>query len=299
MIKAAVIGYGNIGRAMVEAVEAAKDFKLCGVVRRSTQNHPAHKALANIEIVDAIDKLSQRPDVALLCTPTRAMRAIAEKYLSMGISTVDSFDIHSKIPAIHSELDAIAKKYGAVSILSAGWDPGSDSVVRALLESCAPRGLTYTDFGPGMSMGHSVALRALPGVQDAVSITIPKGSGLHRRMCYIQLEEGFDPALVERALKADDYFKHDETHIKFVRDIDTIRDKGHGVHISRKGVCGKTHAQRFEFSMQIDNPALTSQVMVSCARAATRQAPGCYTMIELPPVDLLPGDRADHIARLV
>ena len=67
----------------------------------------------------------------------------------------------------------------------------------------------------------------------------------------------------------------------------------------RKGISGKTDNQRFEFNMSINNPALTSQIMVSCARATMRQQPGCYTMIELPVVDLLPGDREQWIASLV
>ena len=44
-------------------------------------------------------------------------------------------------------------------------DPGSDSVVRTLLEAIAPKGITYTNFGPGRSMGHSVAVRAIDGVR--------------------------------------------------------------------------------------------------------------------------------------
>lgn len=299
MIKAAIIGYGNIGRAMVEAIEAAPDFKLCGVVRRSVEGHSQHKALADVEIVDNVDALSEKPDVALLCTPTRTMKEMAQMYLEKGIHTVDSFDIHTQIPMLREALDPIAKANGAVSVIAAGWDPGSDSVVRTLLEACAPKGITYTNFGPGMSMGHSVALRAIPGVKDAISVTIPKGSGLHRRMCYVQCEEGYDHGQIESRILEDDYFKHDEVHIQFVDDVESVRDKGHGVHLERKGVSGKTNSQRFSFDMTIDNPALTAQVMVSCARAAMRQAPGCYTMIELPPIDLLPGDRMSHIARLV
>ena len=53
------------------------------------------------------------------------------------------------------------------------------------------------------------------------------------------------------------------------------------------------------FDMRIDNPALTAQVLVSCARATTRLAPGCHTLIDVPPVALLRGDRMKHIARLV
>lgn len=33
-IRAAVVGYGNIGRYTVESLEAAPDFEIAGVVRR-------------------------------------------------------------------------------------------------------------------------------------------------------------------------------------------------------------------------------------------------------------------------
>jgi diaminopimelate dehydrogenase len=39
--------------------------------------------------------------------------------------------------------------------------------------------------------------------------------------------------------------------------------------------------------------------MVCCARATMRQQPGCYTMIEVPVIDLLHGDREELIAHLV
>jgi diaminopimelate dehydrogenase len=67
----------------------------------------------------------------------------------------------------------------------------------------------------------------------------------------------------------------------------------------RKGVSGKTQNQLFEFNMKINNPALTSQVLVNVARASMKQQPGCYTMVEIPVIDLLPGDREEWIAHLV
>ena len=81
--------------------------------------------------------------------------------------------------------------------------------------------------------------------------------------------------------------------------VDDLNDVGHGVNLVRKGVSGKTHNQLFEFDMKINNPALTAQVLVCVARASMRQQPGCYTMIEIPVVDLLPGDRDEWIAHLV
>ena len=51
--------------------------------------------------------------------------------------------------------------------------------------------------------------------------------------------------------------------------------------------------------MKIYNPALTAQVLVCVARASMKQQPGCYTMIEVPVIDLLEGDREVLIANLV
>ena len=101
------------------------------------------------------------------------------------------------------------------------------------------------------------------------------------------------------AIKADPYFAHDETHVNLVPSVDALLDMGHGVNLTRKGVSGKTQNQLFEFNMRINNPALTGQVLVCVARAAMRQQPGCYTMVEIPVIDLLPGERDQWIGRLV
>ena len=296
-IRAAIVGYGNIGRYALEALEAAPDFEVAGIVRRQgAANCPSE--LSQYKVVSDIKELSD-VDVAILATPTRSCEEYAKQILPLGINTVDSFDIHSGIVEYRRSLDAINKATGTVSIIAAGWDPGSDSVVRTLLESLAPKGLSYTNFGPGMSMGHSVCVRSKEGVKDALSMTIPLGEGIHRRMVYVELEEGARLEDVTAAIKADPYFSSDETHVFQVASVDDVRDMGHGVNLVRKGVSGKTQNQRFEFSMSINNPALTSQVLVNVARATMRQQPGCYTMIEVPVIDLLHGDREELIAHLV
>ena len=265
-IRAAVVGYGNIGRYTLQALEAAPDFEVAGIVRRQgAANRPAE--LEKYTVTSDIRELGQ-VDVAILATPTRSV-------------------------------EAYAKEHGAVSIISAGWDPGSDSVVRSLLQAIAPKGITYTNFGPGMSMGHTVAVKAVEGVKKALSMTIPTGTGIHRRMVYIELKDGYDYETVAAAIKSDPYFVNDETHVTVVPSVDDVIDMGHGVNLTRKGVSGTTQNQLFEFNMRINNPALTGQVLVCVARAAMRQRPGCYTMIEVPVIDLLPGDREDLIRHLV
>ena len=280
-MRIAILGYGNIGRAAEQAIKAAPDMELAGIYHHND----------NLDDIQA--------DAVLLCTPTREVESFAKKLLERGVCTVDSFDIHNQIYPLRQSLMPVAQANKAVSVISAGWDPGSDSVVRALMEGLAPKGITYTNFGPGRSMGHSVAAKAIDGVKEALSMTIPVGTGIHRRMVYVELEEGADFATVEAAIKADAYFSHDETHVIAVDNVDALNDVGHGVNMVRKGVSGKSHNQLFDFNMKINNPARTGQVLVLCARAATRQTPGCYTMIEIPVIDLLAGSRDELIKKLV
>lgn len=296
-IRAAVVGYGNIGRFTVEALESAEDFEIAGIVRRNgDENKPAE--LAAYSVVKDIKELKD-VDVAILATPTRKVEDHAKECLALGINTVDSFDIHTKIVDLRRSLDTVAKANNAVSVISAGWDPGSDSIVRSLMQSLAPKGVSYTNFGPGRSMGHSVAVRAIAGVKDALSMTISLGTGIHRRMVYVELEEAADFKTVEAAIKADAYFVNDETHVQQVPCVDDLNDVGHGVNLVRKGVSGKSHNQLFEFNMKINNPALTAQVLVNVARASMKQQPGAYTMIEIPVIDMLYGDREELIKHLV
>lgn len=296
-IRAAIVGYGNIGKFVLDALREAPDFEVAGVVRRNPAGEqPAE--LAGYKVVSDVLELDD-VQVAILCTPTREVEKHARILLAEGINTVDSYDIHGGIADLRKILDPIAKAHGSVAIISAGWDPGSDSVVRALMQAAAPKGVTYTNFGPGMSMGHTVAVKSKPGVKNALSMTIPLGTGIHRRMVYVEVEDGYKIEDIAKAVKEDPYFASDETHVFAVPSVDDIKDMGHGVNMVRKGVSGITQNQRFEFNMSINNPALTAQILVGVARATMIERPGAYTMIEIPVIDMLYGDREELIRHLV
>lgn len=284
-MRIAILGYGNIGKAAEHAILSAADMELAGIFHHN----------------DSLDDI--HADVVLVCTPTREIQNFAKQLLQKGISTIDSFDIHSEIYTHQQSLNTTAKAHDAVSIVAAGWDPGSDSVIRALLMAMAPQGITYTNFGPGRSMGHTVAAKAITGVKDALSITIPLGTGVHRRMVYVVLQNGVDFKTVEKRILSDDYFAHDETHVIPVDSVGPLNSLAHGVLITRQGASSNMHNQRFDFSMAINNPALTAQVMVSCARAAVRmrnkEQYGAYTMLHIPPIYLLPQTEEEIINTLV
>ena len=295
-IRAAIVGYGNIGRYVIDTILQSPDFEIAGVVRRNADTVPSE--LKEFTITDSISKL-QDVDVAILCLPSRMLEKKAKECLQLGINTADSFDIHSDIKSLRASLNTYAQKHNAVSVISAGWDPGSDSIVRALMQVMAPIGITYTNFGPGMSMGHSVAVKAIDGVKNALSITIPKGTGVHRRMVYIEIEDGYRLEDVTKAIQNDSYFVNDETHVFQVENVDELKDMGHGVRMDRKGGSGSTQNQLLTFKMKVNNPALTAQMLVSAARASLLQQPGAYTLIEIPIVDFLPGNKEEWIEKLV
>jgi diaminopimelate dehydrogenase len=304
-IKVAIVGYGNVGCMALDAITQEPDMELVGVVElanintiKSNLSPQRCSKFSTTEVTTDIRELGS-VDVAIVSSPSRNVKAIVTDLLSRGINTVDSYDVHTEIPSLRNELNKIAKENGKVSIIAAGWDPGIDSVVRGLFVAMAPKGITHTNYGPGMSMGHTCAVKAIDGVKNALSITVPAGMGIHRRMVYIELKPGAVFENVEKNIKKDPYFVKDRTYVFETDDISNLLDVGHGVLMERRGVSGTTHNQQMKFEMKINNPALTAQVMVSAARAALKQTPGCYTMIEIPVIDFLYGEVEDFVTRLV
>ena len=108
-IRAAVVGYGNIGKYTVEALQAAADFEIAGIVRRNASDVPSE--LRDYKVVTSLKEL-ENVDVAILATPTRKVEEHALEALSLGINTVDSFDIHTKIPQLRATLCQAAAKAG-------------------------------------------------------------------------------------------------------------------------------------------------------------------------------------------
>lgn len=303
--KIALVGFGNVGCMALDAINQEPDMEIAGIVEiqnrqkiRETLTPQKCCKFGETPVVNTIGELGN-VDVALICAPSRKVKEVVTDCLKLGINTVDSFDIHSEIPALKKHLDPIAKENNKVSIISAGWDPGIDSVIRGWFLAMAPKGITHTNYGPGMSMGHTVVVKELPGVKNALSITVPAGMGIHRRMVYVELEPGAVFAEVEQAIKTDPYFIKDRTYVYQTDNVNNLIDVGHGVLMERKGVSGVTHNQMLKFEMKINNPALTAQVMVSAARATLKQKPGCYTMIEVPVIDFLCGELEDFVSSIV
>lgn len=289
-ISVAIVGWGNVGRGCKRAISESSDLLLKGVVRRASSLNLDDSELKGIRVVSDIRELEDI-DVALLCIPSREVPERIKEYHALGINTVDSFDEHQRIVSVHRELDITAKAKKVVSIIGAGWDPGTDSLMRSLMRLVSITGHTSTTFGGehgGRSMGHTVQVKSITGVKDAVALTLANGRGKQKRRVYVELEKEADLAQIEKTILADPYFKMDPTEIIPVKSIDKYNTLNHSGCIERTGMQVN---QKYEVVGV--NPEFTANVMVSsvraCMTAIQKGEYGAYTLIERPLIDFLSG----------
>lgn len=313
MIRLAIVGYGNLGKGVEAAVTQNEDLTLVGVF---TRRDPASVTLktpdAPVLPLAELDNYQDQVDVLILCGGSatdlpKMTPALAEKF-----NVVDSFDNHSKIPEHIANVHRAAKNGGKTAIVSCGWDPGMFSLARVFAQAALPVGETYTFWGPGLSQGHSDAVRRIPGVVDARQYTIPVEEALrkvrsgenpelttrqkHTRVCYVVAQEGADrDAITQQIVTMPAYFADYDTTVHFI-SMEELKaghsTMPHGGFVIRSGQTSDGSKHTIEYSLKLEsNPKFTSSILVSCARAACRMAErgesGCFTMPEVRPCDLL------------
>lgn len=299
-IRIAVFGIGHIGTYAAHAAQMAEDMRLVGLVDIPERLPEIRAEFPGVTCASQLSELPEKPDVAVLGVPTRSVEKIAPVLLAEGIRTVDAFDMHGEpFARLKSILDPVAKKHMAAAVMGSGVDPGVSTMIRALFEAWAPRGLTYVTYGPGMSMGHTVAAKSYPGVRDALSITRPGQPGRHERDLYLEIEDGADFEEVKARVLADSYFCNDDVRVFQVPDVTPLVDLGHAIQIFRKGSSSGVSNQLLRFETTFHNPASTAQVLVSTARACLRLPPGAHTMLEIPLAYFLPESIESLLERLV
>ena len=294
-ISVAIVGWGNVGRGCKRAISECSDLVLAGVVRRASSLKYEDPDLENTLVVSDITEL-EHVDVAILCIPSREVPERVKQYHELGISTIDSYDEHSNIASVRRDLDISAKSKKVVSIIGAGWDPGTDSAIRAIMKLVSITGHGTTTFGGekgGRSMGHTAQVKQIEGVKDAVALTLANGRGKQKRKVYVELEKDADFDSIEKEIVSDPYFKNDPTEVIVVKDINKYNTLNHSVSLERTGMQVN---QKYE--AEGVNPEFTANIMVSCARACMKaymdEDFGAYTFIERPLIDYLPGLTIDE-----
>ena len=309
-----IMGYGNLGRGVEIAVNAAPDMELAAVfTRRAPETVKILSPDVSVVHADDAANWTDKIDVLILCGGSATDLPTQTPEYAKLFNVIDSFDTHARIPEHFANVDAAAKEGGKIGIISVGWDPGMFSLNRVYANAILPDGNDYTFWGKGISQGHSDAIRRIKGVKNAKQYTIPIESALeavragenpelttrqkHTRECFVVLEEGADAAWVENEIKTmPNYFADYDTTVHFISEEELLRDHAgmaHGGFVFRSGVTGanKEHKHVIEYSLKLDsNPEFTTSVLVAYARAAKRLYDegqrGCKTVLDIAPAYL-------------
>lgn len=185
-IRIGIVGYGNLGRGVEYALRQNPDMALVGVfTRRPPSSLTLQTPGVPVYPLDALDGMEGAVDVLLLCGGSVADLPEQSPRYAGRFHLVDSFDTHANIPAHFAAVDAAARAGGKTAIISAGWDPGLFSLVRALAAAVLPCGESYTFWGRGVSQGHSDAVRRHPRRPGRAAVHHPgprrPGCGAQRR----------------------------------------------------------------------------------------------------------------------
>ncbi len=312
MIKLGILGYGNLGRGVENAMKFNKDMELCAIFTR--RNPETVKVNSNTPVVSVnnIEQWKDKLDVLIICGGSATDLPVqTPKYAEM-FNVIDSFDTHARIPEHFANVDKAAKKSNKVAIISLGWDPGMFSLNRLFGNVLLPNGKDYTFWGKGISQGHSDAIRRIKGVKNAKQYTIPVEEALksvrngenpelttrqkHTRECFVVLEEGADPKQVEHEIVTmPNYFSDYDTTVHFITEEELVKNHSgipHGGFVIRTGETSVGTKHVIEYSLKLDsNPEFTSSVLVAYARACYRLnkegQSGCKTIFDIAPAYLI------------
>lgn len=305
-IKIGIIGYGNLGKGVEEAVKYNDDIQLVAVFTRRNPNEV--KTLgAKVDTMENLKNYVDKIDICVLCGGSATDILVQAPEIVQLFNTVDSFDTHAKVPEYFESIDKIAKENGKLAMISTGWDPGIFSIMRVLSESILPQGENYTFWGRGISQGHSDAIRRLDGVADAKQYTVPKEDVIqklkngekiqiksetsHIRQCYVVAKEGYDKEKIEQEIKQmPNYFLGYETIVNFISQEELNKNHNalpHGGKVIRYGSTSEKNKEIIEFSLNLDsNPEFTASVNIACVRALYKMIQdgkkGACTILDAP-----------------
>ena len=316
-MRVGIVGYGNLGTSVERLVEMQPDMEVAAVFSRRDKLDTTARVLPVADFAQYKDEI----DVAILCLGSATDIPEQAPEFVKFVPTVDTYDNHRDVPRHRAAMDEVARENHTAAVVSTGWDPGVFSLNRTMAEAILPNVKQNTFWGPGLSQGHSDAVRRIEGVKKAVQYTIPASDALerarrgaaegmdgktaHKRVVYVVPEDGADTAAIENAIRTmPDYFVGYEVEVNFIDDSAFDAEHTgmpHGGHVITTGGVGD-NLQLIEYTLELQsNPDFTAAVAVAYARAAAclvqKEQYGAFTVLEVPPYLISPHALDELISR--
>lgn len=328
--RAAIAGYGNLGVSVARAVAAQADMALVAVYSRratSPTTVPSPANAPSLAVVPTplypladIAAHADGIDILFLCLGSATDIPTLAPGLAATCNTVDTYDNHGDMARHREAMDRAARAGGHVAVIAAGWDPGLFSLNRVLQQAIL-QGEPHTFWGPGVSQGHSDALRRIVGVRQAVQYTLPNAAAVtaaqhgeadagaaHLRQCWVVADEQDHERIEQEIRTMPGYFAGYQVEVNFITAAEFAQDHTGMPHGGRvitsgtlQGPAGEyRHAMEFALTSG-RNPDFTAAVQVAYGRAAHRLAAaghtGAITPLEVAPHLLSPTPLDELIAR--
>lgn len=320
-----LVGLGNIGRSVLQVLPEYPDLELVGIVtRRPTE---IAKEFRDIDVYDLSLPYTYATeccaDVAIMCGGSKNDLPKQTSFFARYFNVVDSFDTHGHIgpyveegtgqPMLgHQEMvDSICRVHNHTGHVCIGWDPGSFSLIRALFRSCLGNCQVHAFYGlsekGGLSMGHTNAIKRIPGVIDARQYTHAKPEAIeslrrgenpklsdrdkHWRECKVVITPEIPRATVEeKIVNMPIYFAPYETIVNFVSQAELDLEKDDKSHDGLVIAVGPAGHMEFK-NVWTSNPLGTAGFLLAYARATHRANEaghyGCFTVLDTPVSALL------------
>ncbi len=303
-IRAAIVGYGNLGKALEETLLASNNFKLVAIFSR---RQVLSKFSTQVEETSNLSNFKGKIDIVFLCTGSANDIEEMLPEIAKDFCVINSFDTHSKLEKITNITHEICKANKTVVFSACGWDPGLFSIIRTYFYAFSGV-LPSTFWGKGISMGHSDAIRKVDGVIDGVQFTVPNKEAIkcarvgkhcnlpkHFRECYV-LAKKQNYQNIERKIKnIENYFKGQPSTVEFVDAVTLSKLKRklyHGGFVVSRNNLSKKDKLILEMKVKMDsNPKFTAKIMTKFAVAALKfyenKKFGAYLPTDIAPKDLL------------
>ena len=306
-MKIGIYGFGNLGKGAAQAVLQRTDMELWGIFTRRTPELLQGNAPAPVYPAREVENYKEHIDVMLNCGGSATDLPETTPMLARHFNVVDSFDTHASIKSHFQHVNKTALAHEHTVLISAGWDPGLFSLFRAYAGVLFPKSETETFWGPGVSQGHTQAIKSIPGVIDAVQYTVPdqarkaafmrqggKASAEenHRRVCYVCAPEEEQARIVKEITQMQHYFKGYHTQVHFVSESQLIkkRSNAHGgcvCAVAKTGDRDRSFKNLAQFRLSMEsNPFFTGEVLAAFAGAVYHLSQvrdyGAKTVFDLP-----------------
>lgn len=300
-LNVAIVGFGNLGRAVKENIVKEKEFNLVGVFSRRN----IEGTIPFSQILDFKSKI----DLLFICSGSQSDLEKQAVTLIKDFNIIDSYDNHNRLKSHISKMDKIALEHDKIAICSMGWDPGLFSLMRGLFDAI---GFTpYSFWGKGTSQGHTQALKQIEGVADALQFTLPNekiikkikrgsspvvnGKNFHLRECYVCSPLEKREEIKSKIITMPDYFEGYKTFVHFVspKKLNSLKSFSH------KGqVITSNNIMNFSLNLP-SNPDFTAKILIAYARSFIHLKKegrrGAFTIFDIPIKQIIKKDKFSYL----